>query len=60
MTDPVEELAGRLRALDDEPVQVHPAALDEVHRGLVAELDRLAGAVAGDARTASGSPHTQS
>ena len=51
MTDPIEHLAQRLRGLDAEPVHAHPGALDEVHRGLIGELERLAGVVSGDARS---------
>ena len=50
MSDFIERLAHRLDELDREPVAVHPAVLDEVHRGLVGELDRLAGVVSGDHR----------
>ena len=49
MTDAVAQLAQRIEALDGQPVTAHPGVLDEVHRGLVGELERLAGAVAGDA-----------
>lgn len=41
--DRLAELAGRLAALDAEPVAEHPQVLEEVHRGLVGELDALAG-----------------
>ena len=58
MSDHVEQLAQRLQALDGEPLGRHPDVLDEVHRGLVGELERLAGAVAGDPGTpGTGTPH---
>lgn len=40
--DRLSALRARLAALDDSPLGAHPELLDEVHRGLVAELDRLA------------------
>ena len=48
MTENLDHLVARLQQLDAEPVANHPGVLDELHRGLVGELDRLAGAVAGD------------
>ena len=48
MTDPIERLAHRLESLDGQPVSAHPGVLDEVHRGLVGELERLAGVVSGE------------
>ena len=48
MTDDLNHLVTRLEQLDTEPVASHPGVLDELHRGLVGELDRLAGVVAGD------------
>lgn len=48
MSDPIERLADRLEDLDGEPVTTHPGVLDEVHRGLVGELERLAGLVSGE------------
>lgn len=60
MTDAAEHLAERLRALDGQPVSSHVVVLDEVHQGLVGELDRLAGAITGDGVAAStGSSHRQ-
>jgi hypothetical protein len=50
VSEDVDRLGQRLRALDGEPLAAHPGALDAVHRGLVAELDHLAGAVAGEPR----------
>ena len=50
MTERVQQLASRLSSLDAQPVTAHPGVLDEVHRGLVGELERLAGVVAGDGR----------
>jgi hypothetical protein len=44
MSADVASLVDRLRALDDEPVAAHPQVLEEVHRGLVAHLEGLAGA----------------
>jgi hypothetical protein len=44
----LDHLVTRLQQLEDEPVGNHPGVLDELHRGLVGELDRLAGVVAGD------------
>lgn len=41
--DPVPELAGRVRALDQQPLDEHPDVLEQVHREIVAELDRLGG-----------------
>ena len=55
MTDAIEQLAQRLAALDDAPVGTHPGVLDDVHRRLVGELDRLANSVSGESRS-SGSP----
>ena len=37
----LEELSGRLDALAQLPVGEHPAVLEAVHRGVVAELDAL-------------------
>ena len=48
MTDRIDHLVGQLEALDAQPVTAHPQVLDELHRGLVGELERLAGVVAGD------------
>jgi hypothetical protein len=48
MTENLDHLVARLHQLDAEPVANHPGVLDELHRGLVGELDRLAGVVAGD------------
>ncbi len=48
MSDHIEQLTQRLASLDAEPVTTHPGVLDEVHRLLIGELDRLAGVVAGD------------
>lgn len=60
MSDAVEQLAERLRALDGQPVSSHVAVLDEVHRGLVGELDRLAGTITGDGvATSTESSHRQ-
>ena len=42
MDDRLEELSGRLAALEDAPVAEHPAVLELVHDALVAELDALA------------------
>ena len=56
MTDAIEQLAQRLAALEGEPVVTHPGVLDEVHRRLIGELDRLADSVSGESRS-SGSPH---
>ncbi len=48
MSDVTEQLTTRLQALDAEPVTAHPGVLDDVHRSLVGELERLAGVVAGE------------
>jgi hypothetical protein len=48
--DALPGLVDRLSALDGEPVAAHPQVLEEVHRGLVAELDLLAGAGTGSRR----------
>ncbi len=42
--DRLATLLARLDDLGGEPVSGHPAALDEVHRTLVAELESLAAA----------------
>ncbi|MGH8886220.1 MAG: hypothetical protein ACRDYX_13780 [Egibacteraceae bacterium] len=42
MTDPLEELSGRLTALDSQPVEAHPEVLEQVHRAIVEELEALA------------------
>jgi hypothetical protein len=42
--DALHALAARLRGVDDEPLGAHADVLEEVHRGLVAELEALAGA----------------
>ena len=55
MTDRIADLSERVRALEAEPVSTHPGVLDEVHRGLLGELERLAGIVAGDSRRTGGS-----
>jgi hypothetical protein len=39
--DPLERLRARLAQLDDLPVAEHAAVLEEVHDGLVAELEAL-------------------
>lgn len=52
--DPVPELAGRVRALDQLPLAQHPDVLEEVHRAIVAELDGLAGRQRTTDGTASG------
>lgn len=51
-TDELIALGHRLAALDDTPVGTHPAVLDEVHRALIGELDRLADVVNGESRAA--------
>jgi hypothetical protein len=48
--DALAGLVSRVAALDDEPVGGHPQVLEEVHRGLVAELEALAGAGTGARR----------
>jgi hypothetical protein len=45
-------LASRLEALGGQPVGGHPAVLDEVHRALVGELERLANVVSGEGPSA--------
>ena len=57
MSDPIDQLTQRLAALDSEPVATHPGVLDEVHRRLISELDRLADSVAGEPRAGSDSRH---
>lgn len=50
MSEPdLEHLRTELAGLASAPVTLHPGVLDEVHRALVGELDRLA-------RTAESSP----
>ena len=49
-TDDLSFLSQRLDGLGDDPIGSHPAVLDEVHRALVGELERLAGVVSGEAR----------
>lgn len=48
MSDHIEGLSLQIELLDSEPVRTHPDVLDEVHRGLVGELERLAGVVSGE------------
>jgi hypothetical protein len=48
--DALVGLSARVAALDDAPVTEHPQVLEEVHRGLVAELEALAGAGTGARR----------
>jgi hypothetical protein len=50
VTDRLSDLSERLAALDGAPVAAHPQVLEEIHRGLVAELDALAGAGAASPR----------
>ena len=50
-SDEVSALSERLDALGDDPIGSHPSVLDEVHRALVGELERLAGIVRGEARS---------
>jgi len=52
VSDRIQQLAQRVADLDGAPVTTHPGVLDDVHRGLVSELDRLAGDVAGNPRAA--------
>ena len=52
--DRLPEIAGRVRALDDEPVAEHPDALEDVHRALVEELEALAGSRGAGAPDAAG------
>jgi hypothetical protein len=54
--DELDRLGHRLAALDEHPVSAHPGVLDEVHRALVGELERLAGVVSGESR---GSGHNR-
>ena len=49
--DDVSALGQRLDGLGDAPIGSHPAVLDEVHRALVGELERLADIVSGEARS---------
>jgi hypothetical protein len=49
-SDELTALGQRLAGLDNDPIGTHPAVLDEVHRALVGELERLAGVVSGEAR----------
>jgi hypothetical protein len=50
-SDELNALGQRLAGLDEDPIGAHPGVLDEVHRALVGELERLAGVVSGEART---------
>jgi len=59
VSDRIDHLVGQLEALAAEPVSAHPLVLDEVHRGLVGELDRLAGVVAGDGAGSSRQSHAE-
>lgn len=47
MSDHLAELVARVTALHDAPVAEHPQVLEEVHRGLVSQLEALAGAGTG-------------
>jgi hypothetical protein len=51
VTDRLAGINERLSALEGAPIAAHPEVLEEVHRGLVAELDALAGAGAASPRT---------
>jgi hypothetical protein len=48
--DALSTLVHRVADLDGAPVATHPQVLEEVHRGLVAELEALAGAGTGTRR----------
>ncbi len=50
--DRLAQLRGRVSGLGDRPLAEHPDVLDDVHRRLVAELERLAGAGSSAAPTA--------
>jgi hypothetical protein len=50
VSDRLTGLTERLSALEGAPVAAHPQVLEEIHRGLVAELDALAGAGASGPR----------
>ncbi len=50
MSDALDGLVSRLRAVDEEPVAGHPQLLEDIHRGLVTELEALAGAGSSGAR----------
>ncbi len=39
--DPLPDLAGRIRALDDQPLASHPDILEEVQQALVTELEQV-------------------
>ena len=39
--DELPELAGRIKALDEQPLSAHPDVLDEVHQALVEELEQV-------------------
>lgn len=39
--DPLPELAGRIQALDEEPLARHPDVLEEVQQALVTELEQV-------------------
>ena len=54
--DEVSALSQRLDGLGDDPIGSHPSVLDEVHRALVGELERLAGVVSGEARSRQAGP----
>lgn len=41
--DPLPDLAGRVRGLEQRPLADHPDVLEEVHEAIVAELDRIGG-----------------
>lgn len=43
MTDPLPDLAGRVRAMEQRPLSEHPDVLEEVQQEIVAELDRVGG-----------------
>lgn len=41
--DPLPDLAGRVRGLEQRPLAEHPDVLEEVHEAIVGELDRVGG-----------------
>jgi hypothetical protein len=41
--DRLPELAGRVRALEQQPLAEHPDVLEDVHQAIIAELDRVGG-----------------
>lgn len=55
--DPLPDIAGRIRALEERPLAEHPDVLEEVQAAIVAELEAIGGwQPEADRRRADGRP----